>query len=432
MAETQGSRFGFVITYLCIIGLGVGSWLAINGLWAELPVLSQISPDGPDLQSILNYAIQMANIGPLTYLLFDLVCLNVAKKKINKDNFLVVAICLVIVIGVVACVALAFAHTSTTMIGGKEHSLALIILSFMLALVDCTSTVTFIPYMERFNSFKFMTALYIGEGLSGVFPSVFALIQGVNIPHGGSGNGTSNTTQDLFATPSNSTASLHLNFSAEVYFFLLTGLLVLCGFSFGMLQVLPQANQFKKTRSKPASSPEPKERASRESDEQHMQDSPSAQCSDTDPLIFGTTEPVLTLSQKCGQIFCCENPLRQTPLYLMQGVVNYLANGAINTVSYFAFACYGPLTYLLAINLGMLVNPIASFVALFFPLLSIVGLVVMFALTTLLCVLLVVFGFLGLTFHLPFLGTIGGSVFVVSVDRPACGCDLGEGYVRTR
>ncbi len=138
VTEPHGRRrCAFAATYLLIIGFGVGSWLAINGLWAELPILSQLTPEGPYLQSIINYTIQMANIGPLTYLFLDLVCLN--------------AICIVIFIGVVASVSLGVAYNSTTVIGGEKHSVALIALAFMLAIVDCTSTVTFIPYNSNTN-----------------------------------------------------------------------------------------------------------------------------------------------------------------------------------------------------------------------------------------------------------------------------------------
>ena len=415
MGETHSTRCAFAVTYLLIIGFGIGSWLAINGLWAELPVLSRLTPERSYLQSIINYTIQMANIGPLTYLLLDLVCLNVAKKKLNKDNFLILAICIVICIGVIACVSLAVSYNTTTVIGGEEHSVALISLTFMLAIVDCTSTVTFIPYMERFNSLKFMTALYIGEGLSGVFPSVFALAQGVGVPHGNSSS-TGNITEDLLAVPSNSTSSVQVNFSPEVYFFLLAGLLLLCGFSFGMLQVLPQTNRLKKARNKSVEPPAPTRKDSNESDDQLTLGSASAQSADTDPLVFeGTDQPSPTLSQKCARILCCQGAHRQIHLFLMQAALNFLANGAINTVSYFAFACYGPLTYLLAINLGLIVNPIASFAALFIPILSNVGLIVIFALSALLGMLLLMFGFLGLTFHLPLLGSVGGSVLVVSL-----------------
>lgn len=422
VTEPHGRRrCAFAATYLLIIGFGVGSWLAINGLWAELPILSQLTPEGPYLQSTINYTIQMANIGPLTYLFLDLVCLNVAKKKMNKDNFLILAICIVIFIGVVASVSLGVAYNKTTVIGGEKHSVALIALAFMLAIVDCTSTVTFIPYMERFDSVKFMTALFIGEGLSGIFPSMFALAQGVGIPHSNS-NTTDNMTEDLYAATNTSTTSVQVNFSPQVYFFLLTGLLVVCGLSFGMLQVLPQANHFKKTRNDPIKSPESQRKDSIESDDHPMEGNASAQLSDTDPLIFGATNqhPNLTLSQKCAGVLCFQGAHRQIHLFIMQAVISFLGNGAINTVSYFAFACYGPLTYLLAINLGLMVNPIASFVALFLPVLSHVGLIVVFVVSTLLGMLLLLFGFLGLTFYLPFLGSVGGSVLVVSVFCTLC------------
>ena len=47
-----------------------------------------------------------------------------------------------------------------------------------MAFVDCTSSVTFLPFMTTFQTI-FLTTYFIGEGLSGFLPSIFALIQGV-------------------------------------------------------------------------------------------------------------------------------------------------------------------------------------------------------------------------------------------------------------
>ena len=69
---------------------------------------------------------------------------------------------IIITIGAAACLLLAFFWQETSVIAGKEHSTALLSLSTCLALVDCTSSVVFLPYMSVFKP-QYMTAYYIGE-----------------------------------------------------------------------------------------------------------------------------------------------------------------------------------------------------------------------------------------------------------------------------
>lgn len=63
------------------------------------------------------------------------------------------------------------------LVGGVEHSTVLLILVFFASLVDCTSSVTFLPFLANFKPY-YMTAFYIGEGMSGLLPTSFAFAQG--------------------------------------------------------------------------------------------------------------------------------------------------------------------------------------------------------------------------------------------------------------
>lgn len=49
---------------------------------------------------------------------------------------------------------------------------------FFLSLVDCTSSVLFLPYMASFRA-VYLNSYLVGEGLSGLVPAIFALVQGV-------------------------------------------------------------------------------------------------------------------------------------------------------------------------------------------------------------------------------------------------------------
>lgn len=74
-------------------------------------------------------------------------------------------------------VQLGISSTLLWISGGVEHSTVLLVLVFFLSLVDCTSSVTFLPFLSRFKAI-YMTPFYIGEGLSGLLPTALAFIQG--------------------------------------------------------------------------------------------------------------------------------------------------------------------------------------------------------------------------------------------------------------
>ena len=166
-----------LIIFICLFG--TGSWVELNGIWVELPLLVSQSPQGWSLPSYISIVVQIANIGPLLYF-----CLNkfLNRNKGRDDSRRVQteipAIFIILSVGVVASILLAFFWQDTSMINGKSYSSALIVLSFFLALVDCTSSLTFLPFMAYFPA-QYLTVYYIGEGMSGFIPSIIALAQGI-------------------------------------------------------------------------------------------------------------------------------------------------------------------------------------------------------------------------------------------------------------
>ena len=112
---------------------------------------------------------QLANVAPLIY--------TVASWRWPQQNFETPVIYTIISLGAVACLLLAMVWDVTSEIAGTEHSTALLVLQFFLALVDCTSSVAFLPFMFALKP-QYMTAYFIGEGFSGLLPSLVALGQG--------------------------------------------------------------------------------------------------------------------------------------------------------------------------------------------------------------------------------------------------------------
>lgn len=66
---------------------------------------------------------------------------------------------------------------STTAEALYGHSLGLFVLTFVLGLVDCMSSVTFLAYLANMPP-VYAGALLFGETASGLLPSLYALAQG--------------------------------------------------------------------------------------------------------------------------------------------------------------------------------------------------------------------------------------------------------------
>ena len=392
----KGSRLSFVLTYVLIIGFASTSWLAINGIWAELPLLTTVSPDGFALPAILSLTVQFANIGTLTYLFIDFIDSLISKRKgrTKSEGFLTLAVCILIILGTVSCVAMALTYQETSPIGNSQHSVPLIIFVFIFALVDCISSVTYLPFMARFKSKKFITALYVGEGLSGVIPSVLSLSQGLNLQH-----------PDTNRTAScNETSSLATNFSGEVYFFLLAAFMIFSGVCFGFLHVLPCVSILRVKKSKNKNSPKKGQESGK------LNDTPTDD--DTEPLIFESSIQKRNRKSWIKSWFSFNR--RTGYLLVLVMILNMLANGALPAVSSYALACYGPKTYVVGLNLGLIMAPMTSFVALFLPVRSFIGINILFIVGVAFAVLIIILGFLGLTINLPLLGSPVGSALTVS------------------
>ncbi|KAE8292896.1 Solute carrier family 52, riboflavin transporter, member 3-A Riboflavin transporter 2-A [Larimichthys crocea] len=139
-----------LLIHLLACAFGLGSWVAVNGLWVELPLIVNTLPEGWELPSYLTVIIQLANLGPLLVTLMHKLCPGRLKEK--------VVIYSILSIGIVSCVLLAFFWDKTTIVAGASRSTAFFIITFFLSLVDCTSSVTFLPFMMQLPA-KYVTTL---------------------------------------------------------------------------------------------------------------------------------------------------------------------------------------------------------------------------------------------------------------------------------
>lgn len=334
-----------VITYMLVVVFGSGSWLAINGLWVELPIIVQEIPEGWSLPSYLTLIIQMANIAPLAFTIGNKFFPGVIRE--------VPVIYITVIVGCISCSLLAFFWKETTFVVGAERSTALLVLCFFVAMVDCSSSVTFLPYMAIFRE-VYMSPYFGGQGLSGLLPSLVALGQGVGSqshtpcvnssqspPLGNTTNGTSNIT-------AGGSWGSGPKFSAEVFFLFLSGMMMACFLAFLGLNYLPVTKQQKVHRSYQGDdgfSPTGEQDMELVSDEERHGNNSLEYDDQVETLSAWNTVLLLVIVK----------------------LISGLSNGVIPAIQSYACIPYSYYIYHLTLTLSNIVNPVTCFV---FPFIS--------------------------------------------------------------
>ncbi|XP_071089316.1 riboflavin transporter 2-like [Haliotis cracherodii] len=421
MATRQGAA---VLVYILMIMFGVSSWVDINGLWVELPIMVQELPEGWNLPSYIVVLTQLANIGPVIY---SLLCSNRVSEKL--------VIYFIIGIGALTCLLLVFFWQTTTIVAGAPHSTAMFILNFILALVDCTSTVVFFPFMATFKP-VYMSAYFSGEGLGGLLSGLLGLAQGagrivcLNVTE--YVNATINTTESLEAVTTMRAIYEDNNFSFEVYFAIISGIIVMSGVAFTFLAFHPLCKEehvqqtHKQTK-----------KTSQERDSQASMELPADQrkCqieltgyerkhpdepvgidikNDTDGIKTSVVseEGSTNMKDKTCDVKATTGTEYIISL-LLTGWVNCLRNSALLAVQSYSCLPYGVTQYHLAVTLANLANPLACFFDLFIHVTSVPALSSLTLLGSLLGVYIMAAAVMS---PVPVLvGTLAGSILIVSV-----------------
>lgn len=365
---------------LIVCFFGTGSWVAINGLFVELPILVQHAPEGWNLPSYIIVIIQLANIGPLIYTIGNKLAPDIVRETTVTH--------IIIIMAAISSLLLAVFWKDTSVVGGSNHSTALFSLVFFLALMSCTSSVTFIPFMGHFKP-GYIVAFFIGQGVSGLLPSLVALIQGV----GASSIKCPSSLKNVVSKKSNSTSESSFNstsdrnssspnpqlmhvakplFSAYAFFTVIFAFIVLCEVCFILLNYLPKAKREQIFQSKG------KKDSKHVKDEQKPLDRHARNNSDnlTEPSELMELE--LTTADKDSQSSLVsdtvysetvedtnDSPTLSMRLMLIvltiQVYLNAVFNGVIPSILTYACLPYGEKTYHLALTLSAIANPVASF-----------------------------------------------------------------------
>ncbi|NWS70956.1 S52A3 protein, partial [Crotophaga sulcirostris] len=339
-----------LLTHLLACAFGTGSWVAINGLWVELPLLVTVLPEQWDLPSYITIIIQMANVGPLFITL-----MHRFRPGLLKE---VAVIYVVVSVGVVACLLLAFLWNYTSPIAGRPHSTAFLILTFFLALVDCTSSVTFLPFMMQLQP-QYLTTYFIGEGFSGLIPALIALGQGSGISRCANKTHVVNTTTGNETVESTvfqlETVYLPANFSTFFFFLLMTVMMLACLLAFFFLTRQPKVWELSQQQLFPSN-------IVLSSFDQISDEAADSQLSGGCPCPEDTKGPRNLLPEKVSY------PLAKlTFIYLLITWVSALTNGVLPSVQSYSCLPYGNTAYHLTATLSSMANPLACMVATVLP-----------------------------------------------------------------
>ncbi|XP_045586758.1 solute carrier family 52, riboflavin transporter, member 3-A isoform X3 [Procambarus clarkii] len=311
---------------------GVGAWVAVNGLWVELPLLVEKLPEGWNLPSYLSVIIQIANIGPIAYSVL------IAFRPGLRPAPVVYG---VLAVGCVASLAMSMLWDKTSWVGGMQHSTALLLLVFLLALVDCTSSVLFMPYMAVWRKI-YLPSYLIGEGLSGLLPALVALAQGV-----GGNSKCMNITIWNITEEGNTTyidvepVSLSPRFTVTVFFYILMSMMIASALAFTLLELLPN---IKNERAIPPSNSESVAALEASHSNTQLMSTLESRKQDT-----GMSSQLYWI-MLAGQAWACS-----------------LTNGALPSIQSYSCGAYGNVAYHLAVTLSSLANPLAALVTLVLP-----------------------------------------------------------------
>ena len=204
----------FYLTAFLLVIFALSTWLDVNGVWVELPLIVNGAPEGWTLPSYLTLAIALSNIGPLIIILLKLLF----KERLNERIFIYIEI----IVGIVSCALIAEFWNRTHYFAGRQRSVVFLVLVFLLGTLDTTSSVTYADYMKRYHA-KLLNALYLGESLTSLLPSILASIQGV----GGEAICRANATYPEYSSP---------RFSVRVYFWIFVAIILLSLLAFLALE----------------------------------------------------------------------------------------------------------------------------------------------------------------------------------------------------
>lgn len=350
-------------TYLCVVLFGSASWLSINAVWMELPLLTDKLPEGWGLPSYLTVLVQIACIG-------SLIC-GIIRKFYAVFVSATTAILALLIFCCICTVLLALFWSTTVFIFGEQRSVVLMILISSMAFVDATSNLIFMPYMATFHQ-SYLTAYFVGMGLSALFPSIISIIQG-----SGSDcivvNGTSVQTKGV------------LRFGVTEYNFIMFGWLIIATIAFLLL--------------------------SRTKDTANSSKQMNQSSVVTSLPIDENDEFVKNMDVKNDE--SRSKKLHFRLMLLLMAVINAQMNGIVPSVQSFASLPYSQSTYHLGLTLSNIISPVVCFLPLIVTISQVSVLVLLTIISSILTAVIVAFAAMSPTPILQF--SVWGNALIVII-----------------
>ncbi|KAG8201590.1 hypothetical protein JTE90_011256 [Oedothorax gibbosus] len=338
-AEKKSSGRNCTVDLLVIL-FGVSSWVAVNGLWVELPVLVNNLPEAWQLSSYVVITSQVANLGPIIF--------SAARKIWSQKVLEIPIIHSSLALVILACALLSIFWDYTTTVFGHTHSTALLVLTFFLSCVDCTSSLLYLPFIANFKE-QYVVSYLIGSGLSGPIPGLLAIAQGVggyaDCRNVSTVNSTSNVTEyvvEAYYPPP--------RFSVNVFFACLCGQMVISWIAFVLLNSLSIAK---------------KERVSLMSFNRSSNPAVAENFQSSIDPDFSTSMEKTNSSEKnlLGKSLISKS--QSYLLYTIQGFLSLIHNGVLLSIQTYSCLPYGSLAFHLTVTLSSIANPLCCFVAMF-------------------------------------------------------------------
>jgi riboflavin transporter 2 len=320
-----------IVTFVLAVFFSIGSWLGVKATFLEEPLLVGVVPEGWRLPSYLVIITQMGNLGPIVYTILQ-------RFNLVRDSYVIYTL---LIISTLASLGFALFHQVTAFVLGAERSVAILLSMFGFALVGCSSSVLFMPYMGRFKEFYLVTYLF-GEDVSGLVTSLVVMVQGA----GG----------DPVCVPDNTTESgfsKHFpppNFGIGAFFGFVTTLMMLSLIAFCLLDRLELCRtQYSEVTIQEGNDYTYKSRGDDENGE-------------TTKMATATCD---SISAPESEVFVSKHDFYY--LLALQGVVCLVGNGILPSIQSYSSLPYGNGAYHLVITLSTIASPVACFLAFFVP-----------------------------------------------------------------
>jgi riboflavin transporter 2 len=306
----------------------------------EVPLFVDRLPEGWNFPSFMTIVIQAANVGLIFWSILRCIC--------KPSETVVIYILLIVAATGTALTGVLWDVTTT--IGGTRHSVPLLVLTAVIALVDCLSNVVFLPFVASFTNANYVTAYYIGGWMGSVLPGVLGLIQGV-----GKDPECVNSTHNRSAYTYQRLVPVYPDplFSVNAFCFILSGLVMV---SIASYTVLLCGTRCRYERSNWRSS------EFCAVNDETRQNVATRRATGSDARFFlddnapTSSDGVTASSHRISSKF--------VKLLLLIFIVNCLSNGFLPSLQSYACLPYGRLVYTLAVRLSAVSGPLACIVAL--------------------------------------------------------------------